>query len=94
MKRRATEAQSAETVATMLPIAAAFLLLPPFILVFAAPVFVASVPLIVAYVFGLWAAVIGCAWFVARLHARTLETAGESLPETAAAETPERASGD
>ena len=52
--------------ATLLPIAAAVLFLPPFILVFAAPVLVAGIPLIVVYVFGAWAFVVLCAWLVAR----------------------------
>lgn len=89
MRRRATEAQGgAENVATMLPVTAAFLLLPPFILIFAAPIFVASVPLIVAYVFSVWAAIIVSAWLVARHHAQTSEAADKSLEVKAVEEPP------
>jgi hypothetical protein len=61
-------AQRVSDAATLLPIAAAILLLPPFILVFSAPVLIAGVPLIVVYVFGVWAAIILCAWLLARSH--------------------------
>ncbi len=70
MRRRAADTQRARDAAALLPVAAAFLLLPPFILVFAAPVLVAGVPLVVVYVFGVWAAIILGAWLVARHQAR------------------------
>ena len=70
MSRWEADAQSARDAATLLPVAAAVLLLPPFILVFAAPVHVAGIPLIVVYVFGVWATIILCAWLVARRHSQ------------------------
>ena len=75
MNRWEADAQGARDAATLLPFAAAVLLLPPFILVFAAPVLVAGVPLIVIYVFGVWAAVILGAWLFARRHARAPDEA-------------------
>lgn len=49
----------------MLPFAAVFLFLPPFILIFTAPVAPGGIPLIVLYIFGIWALVIVCAAIVA-----------------------------
>lgn len=69
MKRWRVDARAARDAATLLPVAGAVLLLPPFILVFAAPVLIAGIPLIVAYVFGVWAAIVFGAWLVARRHA-------------------------
>ena len=76
MSRWDADAQGARDAATLLPFAAAVLLLPPFILVFAAPALVAGVPLIVIYVFGVWAAVILGAWLLARRHARASDDPG------------------
>lgn len=52
--------------AVVLPAAVIFLFLPPFILIFTAPVHVVGIPLIVFYVFGVWAAAVVCAWIIAR----------------------------
>jgi hypothetical protein len=70
--------KGARDAATLLPFAAAVLLLPPFVLVFAAPVLVAGVPLIVIYVFGVWAAVILGAWLLSRRHARAPDDRGNA----------------
>jgi hypothetical protein len=67
--RRWADAESARDAAILLPFLAAVLLLPPFILLFAVPVHVAGVPLIVIYIFGAWAAIVAAAWWVARNHA-------------------------
>jgi hypothetical protein len=64
------DAQAARDAAVLLPVAGAILLLPPFVLVFAAPVLIAGIPLIVAYVFGVWASIVLGAWLLARHHAR------------------------
>ncbi|WP_332684879.1 hypothetical protein [Bosea sp. (in: a-proteobacteria)] len=83
MKRHAADHQGARDAAALLPIAATVLLLPPFILIFAAPAFVFGVPLIVAYVFGVWAVVIFAAWLVARRHAEASDGPGaaqETVP--------------
>ena len=88
MRRWETDAQSTRDAATLLPVAAAVLLLPPFILVFAAPVHVVGIPLIVVYVFGVWAAVVLCAWLVARRHAQALDGASAAAEAEAVAEPP------
>ena len=68
MRRRA-DAERVRAAATLLPFAAAVLLLPPFVLLFAAPVLVAGIPLIVVYVFGTWAAIVLATWWLARIAA-------------------------
>lgn len=86
MKGHAADDQGWRDAATLLPIAATVLLLPPFILIFAAPTFVFGVPLIVAYVFGVWALVIFASWLVARRHAEAsegLDAAQETAPPMA-----------
>lgn len=76
MKRWTADPQGVRDAATLLPVTAAILLLPPFILVFAAPVLIAGIPLIVVYVFGVWATVVFCAWLLARSLARADTAAG------------------
>ena len=66
MRRPSADARAAHDAAKILPVAAAVLLLPPFILIFAAPASIAGVPLIVVYLFGIWAAIVLAAWLVAR----------------------------
>lgn len=70
MKGWGSDAQAARDAATILPVAAAVLLLPPFMLVFTAPVLVAGIPIIVVYVFAAWASIVLGAWLVARHLAR------------------------
>lgn len=55
----------ARDAATILPFLATALIVPPLVLIFAVPVRLAGVPLIVAYLFGVWAVVIAAAWLVA-----------------------------
>jgi hypothetical protein len=52
--------------ALALPLFAAFLFLPPFMLVFAGGSRVGGVPLAVAYLFGAWALVVLLAWRLSR----------------------------
>ena len=52
--------------ASVLPLLGVFLLMPPVIVLFAAPVLVGGVPLIVVYLFGVWLALIVCAALLAR----------------------------
>lgn len=52
--------------ARVLPLVGLFLLLPPVILLFAAPAEVAGVPLIVVYVFAVWGALVAGAAVLAR----------------------------
>ena len=66
MRRPSADARAAHDAAKILPVAAAVLLLPPFILIFAAPASIAGVPLIVVYVFAAWAVIVLAAWLVAR----------------------------
>jgi hypothetical protein len=87
MSRWWANAQATRDAATLLPFAAAALLLPPFILVFAAPVLIAGVPLIVVYVFGVWATVILAAWLLSRCHGR--EPADENIPSKSEVEAAE-----
>ena len=55
--------------AFLLPVAGLFLLLPPVIDLFTARVSLFGIPLIVAYIFGLWSALILVAfWFSHRLN--------------------------
>jgi uncharacterized membrane protein YdjX (TVP38/TMEM64 family) len=62
--------RSARDVAVLLPIVVVLLLLPPIILVFSAPHFVGGIPLIVVYLYGVWAASVFIAFLVARRLAR------------------------
>ena len=66
MSRGAADARVVHDTARILPVAAAVLLLPPFILIFAAPATIGGVPLIVVYVFGIWLMIVLVAWLVAR----------------------------
>ena len=59
-------ARGARDAASLLPVAAALLLTPPLILIFAAPVTLGGVPLIVLYLFGVWAAVVVAALALSR----------------------------
>jgi hypothetical protein len=63
--RRAS--QGARDVAAALPFAALVLLMPPIILIVARPASVAGVPLVIVYIFGVWAAIILAAFLVARV---------------------------
>ena len=65
------EGQGARDAATVLPFVAAVLLLPPFVLIFAAPVLFGGIPLIVVYIFGVWAAIILATYLTARRLAGT-----------------------
>jgi hypothetical protein len=90
MSRWRAEAQGTRDAATLLPVAAAVLLLPPFILVFAAPVLVAGIPLIVVYVFGAWAAIILAAWLLSRCHGQAPDDGGADVAAEAEAAEPGR----
>jgi hypothetical protein len=52
--------------AALLPLAGLFLLLPPAISLFAVDGHVLGIPVIVAYVFGTWLALVACAALIAR----------------------------
>lgn len=57
--------QRLRSAAVVLPILGAFLLLPPFLPLFTARVQLLGIPLIVLYIFGVWAALIALAWALA-----------------------------
>ncbi len=74
MEWRNTSDQGARDAAGILPVATAILLLPPIILIFAAPGLVGGAPLILIYIFSVWAIAI----LVAACLARRLGKASES----------------
>lgn len=69
--------QGTRDAATVLPFVAVFLFLPPVILVFAAPALIFGIPLIVVYIYGVWAAVILAALLLARRLERAEREAGD-----------------
>jgi predicted Kef-type K+ transport protein len=56
------DGQGARDAAAVLPFLAIILLMPPIILIFARPLTVAGLPLVLIYVFGVWAVAILCAF--------------------------------
>jgi hypothetical protein len=82
MTERSFRTSKAPDAAVVLPVFGAILLLPPAISLFAVPVAIWGVPLIVLYVFGVWAGLIGCA----ALLARRLDS--PPSPQSAEPETP------
>ncbi|MDF2094442.1 hypothetical protein [Aquibaculum arenosum] len=52
--------------AVVLPFAMAALLLPPLVLVFARPTLVAGIPLIILYIYSVWALAVLSAFLIAR----------------------------
>lgn len=65
MARGANDGQGTKDAATVLPFIAAILFLPPLILIFASPVAISGLPLILLYVFAAWAFVIASAFILA-----------------------------
>ncbi len=72
------DGQGTKDAATVLPFIAAILFLPPLILIFASPVTVSGLPLILIYVFAAWAFVIACA-FVLALRLRDFRDAPDAI---------------
>ena len=68
--------------AAILPVAAIFLLLPPVILVFSAPVLIIGIPLIVLYIYGVWACLVLVALLVA-LRVEETDRDGKNGPDGA-----------
>lgn len=62
-------------VALVVPLAGLVLFMPPFISLFAAPVSVLGIPLVVLYIFGVWAALILLTWRLARRLAASSDSA-------------------
>lgn len=73
---------TAASVAVALPLLGLFLLMPPIVVLFARGVGVAGVPLIVIYLFGVWAAlIVGAVLLAWRMgHGRRDESADTSAP--------------
>jgi hypothetical protein len=69
----------------VLPVFGLFLLMPPLISLFAAPAAFGGVPLIVLYLFAVWAGLIACAALLAR---RLDPAATQPQTETAAGDPP------
>lgn len=61
-----SESQGVKDVAIVLPFVALVLLMPPIILIFATPTSIAGIPLIVVFIFGVWALLVVGAFLVAR----------------------------
>ena len=78
MRRWRNDPEALRDAAVLLPLAAAVLLLPPVILIFAVPIQLGGIPLIVAYVFGAWATIILSAWLIARAQLRATESGAAS----------------
>jgi hypothetical protein len=66
MKNRVLDSSKTPDAAVVLPLFGLFLLMPPIITLFATQIDIGGVPLIVVYVFGVWAALILCAALLAR----------------------------
>lgn len=66
MKNRPLRSSKTPDAAVVLPLFGLFLLMPPTITLFAASVDIGGVPLIVVYIFSVWAALILCAGLLAR----------------------------
>ena len=66
MKEHDPDSRGARDASAILPFLGVVLLSPPLVYIFAAPVTVGGIPLIVAYVFGVWAAIILVAFLVSR----------------------------
>jgi predicted Kef-type K+ transport protein len=76
MKTGERENRGARDAAAILPFLSVVLFFPPIIYIFAAPVAIAGVPLIVLYLFGVWAAIILAAYVVSRRLKPDAEDAG------------------
>lgn len=66
MERPEPDSRATRDAATILPVLAIVLLMPPVILIFSAPIVVFGIPVIIVYLFAAWAVVILCAWMIAR----------------------------
>ncbi len=75
MSEPAPDRRGARDAAAILPFLSVVLLFPPLVYIFTAPVTVAGVPLVLVYVFGIWAAIILVAFLVSR---RLTSEAGEA----------------
>ena len=73
------DGQGVRDAATVLPVLTIILLIPPIILIFARPSTIAGLPLILVYVFGVWAAsILAALWLSTRLPG---DDAEQGLPQ-------------
>ena len=72
--------QPVRDLATVLPFIAIALLCPPIVVIFSAPATVGGVPLIIAYVFSVWLAIVLTALFVARRLSASSDAAEDGGP--------------
>lgn len=56
----------AQNAAVVVPLTGLLLLMPPFISLFATPVRLFGIPIVVLYMFGIWAALVLLTWWLAR----------------------------
>lgn len=69
--------QGVRDAAVILPVIAVIALVPPIILIFVRPALVAGVPLIIVYIFGVWAmAILAAFWLSRRLPGETIAPDG------------------
>lgn len=66
MRSKQSDGEGFRDLAVMLPIVVVLLLMPPLIRIFAAPATLGGIPLIIVYIFAVWAAAILVAIVVAR----------------------------
>jgi hypothetical protein len=80
----------AQNLAVLVPLIGLFILMPPFISLFTAPLTVFGLPLVVVYLFGVWAALIVFTGLLARRLANTDDdaAAAEAAHTTASPHAP------
>lgn len=66
MREPEPDSRGARDAATILPFLGVVLIVPPLVSIFVAPIRLAGIPLIVVYVFGVWALIIAAAYLVSR----------------------------
>ena len=71
----------ARDAATILPFLAVALIIPPLVLIFTAPIRLAGIPLIVVYLFTVWAAIIAAAYLVSRRLKPETDEGGQTSSE-------------
>jgi hypothetical protein len=80
MEQRQPDGERTRGAATILPFAAAILLTPPLLNVFAPPAALAGIPLVIVYVFAVWAAVVVAAFLLARRLSHPALDGGPDAP--------------
>ena len=83
MRSKQSDGEGFRDLAVMLPIVVVLLLKPPLIRIFAAPATLGGIPLIIVYIFAVWAAAILVAIVVARRAPQVPGTEPEGRSDTA-----------